>query len=64
MSGFLQPRIQQELRDAFTAADPLLARRYFIDNDSPGACVMRGSRLAHGGPGVQARKAAVVGEFN
>ena len=37
MSGFLQPRIQQELRDAFAAADPLLARRYYIDNDSPGA---------------------------
>ena len=37
MSGFLQPRAQQELREALRERDPHLSRSYFIDNDSPGS---------------------------
>lgn len=36
MSGFLQPRIQEELRAAFKEKDASLCRQYYIDNDSPG----------------------------
>ena len=36
MSGFLQPRIQEELREAFREKDPNLCKYYYIDNDSPG----------------------------
>ena len=37
MSGFLQPRVQEELRSALQAKDPHLCARYTIDNDSPGS---------------------------
>lgn len=36
MSGFLQPRIQEELRVAFVEKDQNLCKRYYIDNDSSG----------------------------
>ena len=36
MSGFLQPRIQEELREAFRERSPELCAHYYIDNDSPG----------------------------
>ena len=37
MSGFLQERVQVELRDALIERDAKLAEFYYIDNDSPGS---------------------------
>jgi hypothetical protein len=51
MSGFLQPRIQDELRAAFAEKDPRLCKHYYIDNDSPGA-----PRRGDGSAGLRERQ--------